>query len=72
MATIQLTLKSRSRRDGTFPLVFRIRHNRQYFDIPTNKSIPSSKFDSKRGKVIGNKELQFHLEEMMELFKRKV
>lgn len=72
MATVQLTVKSRSRKDGTYPLVFRIRHNRQYFDIPTNKSIPLSKFDRKRGRVIGNKELQFHLDEMMELFEKKV
>ena len=58
MATIQLTLKSRSRNDGTNAIVIRIRHNRQYFDILTNTAVPISKWDTKKGKVLGDKKLQ--------------
>ncbi|NVK53826.1 MAG: phage integrase SAM-like domain-containing protein [Flavobacteriaceae bacterium] len=72
MATIQLTLKSRARKDGKYPVIIRIRHNREYFDIPTNTSIPKSKFDKKKGRVIGDKETQLFLDELMELHGRKV
>ncbi len=72
MATIQLTLKNREKRDGTFPVVLRIRHNKQYFDIPTNQSIPSSKFDRKRSRIIGDIPISNHLEDLKERFSKKL
>lgn len=72
MATIQITLKSRKKRDGTYPVVIRIRHNKQYLDIQTSASVPSYKFDKKRGRIIGNNPLSHHLEELKELYSKKL
>lgn len=68
MANIQLNIKSRKKNDGTYPIVIRVRHKRSYFDISTGESIPKSKFDSNRGKVLGDKSLQLHLEELKEKY----
>lgn len=72
MATIQITLKSRKKRDGTYPVVIRIRHNKQYLDIQTNESVPISKFDKKRGRIIGDNSISNHLEELKELYSKKL
>ncbi|GMQ30796.1 tyrosine-type recombinase/integrase [Algoriphagus confluentis] len=72
MATIQITLKSRKKRDGTYPVVIRICHHKQYLDIPTNESIPISKFDRKRGRIIGDNSISYHLEELKELYSKKL
>jgi hypothetical protein len=39
MATITLTLKARNKKDGTSPIVIRIRYKGRFFDIPTGESI---------------------------------
>lgn len=72
MATIQLTLKSRSRKDGTYPVIIRVRHNGKYFDIPTNTSVPKSKLDKRKNRIIGERETQLYLEELMELYGKKL
>ena len=54
MATIQLSLKSRKRKDNTFSIVIRIRNNREYFDILTDQSIPKNQFDFRKNRVLGN------------------
>jgi hypothetical protein len=42
MATITLTLKARNKKDGTSPIVIRIRYKGRFFDIPTGESIIES------------------------------
>jgi len=39
MASVKIVLDTRRlRKDETFPIIFRVRHKRKYFDIPTLKS----------------------------------
>jgi integrase len=72
MATISISIKSRIKADGTYPIVIRIRHNRAFFDISTGESISDSKFDRKKGVVIGNIALQHHLEEQKEKYAKRL
>lgn len=72
MATIQITLKSRKKRDDTYPVVIRIRHDKQYFDIQTNLSVPNTKFDRKRGRIIGDTSISHHLEDLKDLYSKKL
>ena len=58
MATISITIRARAKSDNTHPVVIRIRHNNGFFDISTGESVVESKFDKRRGAVIGNKSLQ--------------
>jgi integrase/recombinase XerD len=72
MATILLTLKNKKRKDGTYSIVLRIRHEGKFFDILTGENIPETKFDKKKGTVIGNKVLQLHLEEFKEKYAKRL
>ena len=52
MATINLILdKRRARKDNTYPLVFRIRVKKKYFDIASGFTIKKEQFDSKTSSV---------------------
>jgi integrase/recombinase XerD len=49
MATIKIHLDNRrAKKDGTYPLVIRIRNINQYFDIPTSISLFEIDFDPKK------------------------
>lgn len=72
MATIQLSLKSRKRKDNTYSLVIRIRHNREYFDILTDTSVLKTQFDSKKSRLTGNPELQLYLEDLLEKYGKRM
>jgi integrase len=63
MATIKIHLdKRREKKDGTFPLVIRIRHFNHYFDIPTSINLNESEFDSKKALIKGNSKLSNDLQ----------
>jgi integrase len=44
----------RKKKDGTFPIVFRLVHNREHTSIPTGYAIPKKNWDSKFRKIKGN------------------
>ena len=53
MASVKLLLnKYRARRDGTYPLVFQLIHNRQKKLLYTPYKLYSDEFDAKKGKVL--------------------
>lgn len=55
MATLNLILdKRRARKDGTFPLVFRIRIGNKYSDIGTDFKLKPEEFDSKTSSIIND------------------
>lgn len=63
MATIKIHLdKRKEKKDGTFPLVIRIRHFNHYFDIPTSINLNASEFDSKKALIKGNSKLSNDLQ----------
>lgn len=63
MATIKIHLdKRRVKKDGSYPLVIRIRHFNHYFDIPTSIDLNSSDFDSKKEFIKGNSKLSNDLQ----------
>ena len=72
MATISITIRARAKNDNTYPIVIRIRHSNGFFDISTGESVLESKFDKKRGTVIGNKALQLHLDELKEKYAKRL
>ena len=73
MATIKTILDTRrSKKDGTFPVVIRVRHQEKYFDIPTSYSVLEKKFDGKRERLIDNTEANFYLEELKEQYSKRI
>jgi hypothetical protein len=52
MASVKIVLDTRRpRKDETFPIVFRVRHKRKYFDIPTLKSTEQNNIIAQLQKV---------------------
>lgn len=72
MATINLTIGSRSKKNGTQPIFIRIRHGSSYFDISTGESVLESKFDRNKERIIGNVSLQLYLEELKEKYAKRL
>ncbi|NVJ85792.1 MAG: site-specific integrase [Algoriphagus sp.] len=72
MATIILTLKNKKRKDNTYSIVIRIRHEGRFFDILTGENVPKNKFDKKKGAVLGNRALQLHLDELKEKYAKRL
>jgi integrase len=72
MATISITSKARIKKDGTSPIVIRIRHKSSFFDIATGESIVESKFDRNKERVVGNPSLQLHLEELKDKYAKRL
>jgi integrase/recombinase XerD len=63
MATIKIHLDNRrAKKDGTYPLVIRIRINNQYFDIPTCISLFEIDFDPKKELIKGNPKLSLEIQ----------
>ncbi len=68
MATLLTTLQSRRKNNGTYPVVIRIRHDNRYFDIQTGIDVQKSQFDTKQGQILGNRALNFQLEELKAVY----
>ena len=65
MATLNLTLdKRRARKDGTFPLVFRLRVEDKFCDIGTGFKIIKEQFDLKTNSIIHDIESNIQLEQL--------
>lgn len=63
MATIKIHLDNRrAKKDGTYPLVIRIRNINQYFDIPTSISLFEIDFDPKKELIKGNTKLSLEIQ----------
>lgn len=55
MATLNLVLdKRRARKDGTYPLVFRIRIDKKFSDIKTDFKLKPEEFDSRNSSIIND------------------
>lgn len=68
MATIKIHLdQRRMKKDGTYPLVIRIRHFNQYFDILTSINLQDSEFDSRKEVIKGNSPLTIDLQHQKNL-----
>jgi len=73
MAAIKFVLDSRrARKDGTFPLVFRVTYNRQYFHIPSGVSINKEEFEPETGLVINNEKLNIELSKKMLEYRERI
>jgi integrase len=65
MATLNLTLDTRRiRKDGTYPLVFRIRLDKQYRDIATGYTLTLKQFDLKTSSVLKDDDTNNELEQI--------
>lgn len=63
MATVKIHLDQRRvRKDGTFPLVIRVRIVQQYFDILTAINLKSTDFDSRKEYIKGQPKLSSELQ----------
>ena len=63
MATVKIHLDQRRvRKDGTFPLVIRVRIVQQYFDILTAINLKSTDFDSQKEYIKGQPKLSSELQ----------
>jgi integrase len=65
MATLNLTLDTRrARKDGTYPLVFRLRVEDKFCDIGTDYKIFKEQFDKKTNSIIQDIESSIQLEQL--------
>ena len=72
MATLKLVLDTRrARKDGTFPLVFRIRSADKFCDIASGFTLPQKSFDIKTGSAVKNDEVNNHLEQLREHYNKR-
>lgn len=73
MATLKLTLdQRRQKNDGTFALVFRVRHLKKYFDISTSISVLKNQFDHKKGVVVKNPVCYDFTEDLREVYTKRL
>ncbi len=73
MATLKLTLDLRRQKtDGTYALVFRVRHLKKYFDISTSISVLKNQFDDKKGVVIKNPICYDFTEDLREVYTKRL
>lgn len=73
MATLKLTLDQRRQKtDGTYALVFRVRHLKKYFDISTSISVLKTQFDDKKGVVIKNPICYDFTEDLREVYTKRL
>jgi integrase/recombinase XerD len=73
MAAIKFVLDSRrARKDGTYPLVFRVTYNRQYFHIPIGVFIDKEGFDTETGLVLNNEKLNIELSKKMLEYRERI
>ncbi len=73
MATIKIVLDQRRvKKDGTFPLVIRVRYLKDFFDIKTNLSILPKKYDAKNQRLLDDVHANFHLEELKENYAKRI
>jgi integrase/recombinase XerD len=65
MATLSLVLdKRRAKRDGSYPLVFRVRLDKKYKDISSGFAIQEKQFNNKTNSIFKNDELNNQLEQL--------
>lgn len=73
MATINLTLDTRrAKRDGSFPLVFRIRLGNAFCDIATGFSVLKKQFDKKTSTIIKDNVSNDQLEELRKHYQKRL
>jgi len=73
MATLKLTLdQRRQKKDGTYSLVFRVRHLKKYFDISTSISVQKNQFNLKKGIVINNPVSNDFIEDLREVYAKRL
>lgn len=73
MATLKLTLDQRRQKtDGTYALVFRVRHLKKYFDISTSISVQKNQFNLKKGIVINNAGINDFIEDLREVYTKRL
>jgi len=65
MATIKIVLdQRRAKKDETYPVVIRVRHFKNYFDLKTNYFVSKNQFNEKRQQIISNSDANFEIEEL--------
>lgn len=73
MATMSLILdKRRIKTDGTYPLVFRIRLDKRYKDIPTGYSVKANRFNEKTNKIINDVVANDQLDELRNFYYQRL
>lgn len=73
MATINLILdKRRARKDGTYPLVFRVRVKKKYCDIASGVTLYKEQYETKTSSVKDDLELNEQLIEMRKHYTQKL
>lgn len=73
MATIKIVLdQRRAKKDGTYPVVIRVRHLKSFFDLKTNYFVYKNQFDEKRQQIISNSDANFEIEELKEKCSKRV
>jgi len=73
MPTVKIILdKRRAKKDGSFPLVIRIRHDNNYFDISTCYSLKSNQFNEDKQSIIGNKSGTLEIQKMRDTYTGKL
>ncbi len=66
MATINLILDTRRMRmDGTYPLVFRIRHDKKFKDIASGYTVQENRFNTKTNRIIKEPVKNEHLDALL-------
>jgi hypothetical protein len=65
MATLHLVLDTRrARKDGTYPLVFRVRAENKFCDISTDFKILKEQFDVKTNSLVNDLDGNLQLEQL--------
>ncbi len=64
--------KRRSKSDGTYPLVFRIRVEKQYKDIPSGYSVKANRFNEKTNKIINDAVANAQLDELRNIYYQRL
>ena len=66
MATINLILDTRRvRMDGTYPLVFRVRHDKKFKDIASGYTVQENRFNTKTNRIIKEPVKNEHLDALL-------
>lgn len=66
MATINLILDTRRvRMDGTYPLVFRVRHDKKFKDIASGYTVQENRFNTKTNRIIKEPLKNEHLDTLL-------
>lgn len=73
MATLNLTLDTRrARKDGTYPLVFRLRAQEKFCDIGTGFKIKKEQFENKTNSLLNDLESNIALEQLKTYYLKRL